>query len=100
MIAEIISLTVYYQVCHIHHHQKAFFEKTWSFCSWYSARVISMFLKEGRLAKILPPNQHIESRFAGASTRVLISLGSILLSSFTNLSGNPSSKVLPPLRTI
>lgn len=59
-----------------------------------------MFLKEGRLAKILPPNQQIESLFAGANTLVLISLGSILLSSLTKRSGNPSRRVFPPLKTI
>ena len=52
--------------------QNNFLEKTCSFCSWYSARVIHMFLKEGRLAKILPPYQHIVSLLPGASTLVFI----------------------------
>lgn len=52
-------------------HHRNFLLKTVSFCYWYSALVIHIFLKEGRLAKILPPYQHIVSRLAGASTRVL-----------------------------
>ena len=84
----------------LNRHDQILFEKTWSFCSWYSWRVISMFLKEGRLARMLPPYQQMVARLAGASTRVLISLGSTRFSSFTNLSGKPSSRVLPPLSTI
>ena len=80
--------------------QKSFLLNTCSFCYWYSARVIHMFLNEGKLAKILPPYQHIMSRFAGASTRVLTSFGRPRLSSLMKRSGNPSRSVFPPERTI
>lgn len=80
--------------------QNSFLLNTCSFCYWYSARVIHIFLNEGKLAKILPPYQHIISRFAGASTRVLTSFGRPRLSSLMKRSGNPSSKVFPPERTI
>jgi len=59
-----------------------------------------MFLKDGRLAKILPPSQHIVSRFDGAKTLDLISLGSTLFNYLMNLSGNPSNIVFPPDSTI
>lgn len=39
-----------------------------SLCSWYSALVIHIFWKLGKLAKMLPPSQHIVSLLAGAST--------------------------------
>ena len=81
-------------------YQKSFFANTCYFWSWYSALVIHMFLKEGKLARILPPYQHIVSLLAGANTRVFTSLGSPRFNSFTNLSGKPSKRVFPPDRTI
>lgn len=59
-----------------------------------------MFLKEGKLAKILPPYQHIVFLEAGANILGLASLGNKLLSYLTNLSGNPLNIVLPPDKTI
>jgi len=62
--------------------------------------VIHIFLNEGKLAKILPPSQHIVSLLAGAKTLDFVSLGKTLLSSLMNLYGNPSNIVFPPERTI
>ena len=45
----------------------------------------TIFLKDGKLAKILPPYQHIVSLFAGANTRDFISFGKALLISLINL---------------
>lgn len=59
-----------------------------------------MFLKEGRLAKILPPSQHIVSLLAGANTLDLTSLGKTLFNYFINLYGNPVNIVFPPDNTI
>ena len=59
-----------------------------------------MFLKEGKLAKILPPSQHMVFLELGANSLGLASLGRRVLSSLTNLSGKPSNIVLPPERTI
>jgi hypothetical protein len=46
-------------------------------------------LKEGKLAKILPPSQHIVFLDAGANILGLASVGSNVLSYLTNLYGNP-----------
>ena len=59
-----------------------------------------MFLNEGKLAKILPPSQHMVFLVAGAKSLGLASVGSKVLSYFTNLYGNPSNIVLPPDKTI
>ena len=59
-----------------------------------------IFLKEGRLAKILPPYQHIVSLRAGANTLDLTSLGKTLFNYFINRYGNPENIVLPPDKTI
>jgi hypothetical protein len=59
-----------------------------------------MFLKEGKLANILPPYQHIVSLFAGAITLDLISFGRTRFNYLMNLYGNPSNMVLPPDNTI
>ncbi len=80
--------------------QKVFLAKICYFCSLYSALVIHMFLNEGKLAKILPPYQHIVSLLAGANTLDLTSLGNTLFNSFINLYGKPLNIVFPPERTI
>ena len=72
----------------------------WSFCSSYYFLVIHMFLKEGKLAKILPPSQHIVFLELGANSLGLASLGSKVLRSLTNLYGNPLNIVFPPDKTI
>jgi hypothetical protein len=59
-----------------------------------------MFLKDGRLAKILPPSQHIVSLLAGANTLDFVSFGKTLFNYLMNLYGNPSNIVLPPDNTI
>jgi hypothetical protein len=59
-----------------------------------------MFLKEGRLAKILPPSQHMVFLELGANSLGLASVGRRLLSSLTNRSGKPSNMVFPPESTI
>lgn len=59
-----------------------------------------MFLKEGKLAKILPPYQHIVFLELGAKILGLASEGKRFLSSLTNLYGNPSNIVFPPDNTI
>jgi hypothetical protein len=59
-----------------------------------------MFLKEGKLAKILPPSQHMVLLELGANSLGLASLGRRILSSLTNLSGKPSNMVFPPESTI
>lgn len=59
-----------------------------------------MFLKEGKLANILPPSQHIVFLELGANSLGLASLGKMFLRSLTNLSGNPSNIVFPPDKTI
>jgi len=46
-------------------------------------------LNEGKLAKILPPSQHIVFLDAGAKSLGLASVGSKVLSYFTNLYGKP-----------
>ena len=69
--------------------QISFLLKTLSFFYSYSALVIHIFLKEGKLAKILPPSQHMVSRLDGANTRVLTSFGKIFFKSLINLSGKP-----------
>jgi hypothetical protein len=59
-----------------------------------------MFLKEGRLAKMLPPSQHMVFLEVGAKSLGLASDGKRVLSSLTNLSGKPSNIVFPPDNTI
>lgn len=49
---------------------------------------------------MLPPSQHIVFLVVGANNLGFASLGSSVLSYFTNLYGNPSNIVLPPDKTI
>jgi hypothetical protein len=69
-------------------------------CSINYAFVIHIPLNEGRLAKILPPYQHIVSLLGGAKQRHFASDGKVLFIYLTNLSGKPSIIVLPPDNTI
>jgi hypothetical protein len=62
--------------------------------------VIHIFLNDGKLAKILPPYQHIVFLVAGANNLGFASVGKSVLIYSTNLSGNPSNIVLPPDNTI
>ncbi len=84
----------------MYQNQIVFFDITLYLCSMYSALVIHMFLKEGKLAKILPPSQHIVSLLGGARHLHLASVGRVLFIYLMNLSGNPSIIVLPPANTI
>ena len=84
----------------MYQNQMVFFDITLYLCSIYSDLVIHMFLKEGKLAKMLPPSQHMVSLLGGARHLHLASVGKVLFIYLINLSGNPSIIVFPPASTI